>query len=141
MRFVLDPIYGDHLRGVGHPESPDRVEVVASHLQRLGAIGEALPARDATDEELERVHTAPYLELVKRETSRLNGARYLSTGDVVVDERSLAVARRAAGGAHSYGPPPSRAGLRCTARTGQQSAAWRARFTRWAGTGAPSTTG
>lgn len=99
MKFVLDPIYGDHLRGVGHPESPDRVEVVASHLQRLGAIGEALPARDATDEELERVHVAPYVELVKRETSRLNGARYLSTGDVVVDERSLAVARRAAGGA------------------------------------------
>jgi acetoin utilization deacetylase AcuC-like enzyme len=75
------------------------VEVVASHLQRLGAIGDALPARDATDEELERVHTVPYLELVKRETSSLHGARYLSTGDVVVDERSLAVARRAAGGA------------------------------------------
>jgi acetoin utilization deacetylase AcuC-like enzyme len=99
VKFVLDPIYGDHLRGVGHPESPDRVEVVASHLRRLGAIGEALPARDATDEELERVHTAHYLELVKRETSRPSGARYLSTGDVVVDERSLAVARRAAGGA------------------------------------------
>lgn len=99
MKFVLDPIYGDHLRGVGHPESPDRVEVVASHLQRLGAIGEALPARDATDEELGRVHSRDYLELVKRETSRLNGPRYLSTGDVVVDERSLAVARRAAGGA------------------------------------------
>ncbi|HEY1974929.1 MAG TPA: histone deacetylase [Candidatus Baltobacteraceae bacterium] len=99
MKFVLDPIYGDHLRGVGHPESPDRVEVVASHLQRLGAIGEALPARDATDDELERVHSRPYLELVKSETSRLHGPRYLSTGDVVVDERSLAVARRAAGGA------------------------------------------
>ncbi len=99
MKFVLDPIYGDHLRGVGHPESPDRVEVVAAHLQRLGAIGEALPARDATDEELERVHSARYVELVKRETSALNGARYLSTGDVVVDERSFAVARRAAGGA------------------------------------------
>ena len=99
MKFVLDPIYGDHLRGIGHPESPDRVEVVASHLRRLGAIGEALPARDATDEELERVHTAQYLELVKRETATLKGARYLSTGDVVVDERSLAVARRAAGGA------------------------------------------
>ena len=99
MKFVLDPIYGDHLRGVGHPESPDRVEMVASHLRRLGAIGEALPARDATDEELERVHAADYLELVKRETSRLHGARYLSTGDVVVDERSMAVARRAAGGA------------------------------------------
>ena len=75
------------------------MEVVASHLRRLGAIGEAIPARDATDEELERVHSAAYLELVRRETSGLHGARYLSTGDVVVGERSLAVARRAAGGA------------------------------------------
>jgi acetoin utilization deacetylase AcuC-like enzyme len=99
VKFVFDPLYGDHLRGIGHPESPDRVEVVASHLRSLGAMGETLPARDATDAELERVHTAPYLELVKRETSALRGARYLSTGDVVVDERSLAVARRAAGGA------------------------------------------
>ena len=99
VRFVYDPLYGDHLRGIGHPESPDRVEVVASHLQRLGAIGETLPARDATDEELERVHSAAYLELLKRETEGMRGARYLSTGDVVVDARSLAVARRAAGGA------------------------------------------
>ncbi|MBV8722026.1 MAG: histone deacetylase [Candidatus Eremiobacteraeota bacterium] len=99
MKFVLDEIYGDHLRGIGHPESPDRVEVVAAHLKALGAIGETIPARDATDDEILRVHTPQYLELVKRETGALVGARYLSTGDVVVDPRSLAVARRAAGGA------------------------------------------
>jgi acetoin utilization deacetylase AcuC-like enzyme len=73
--------------------------VVASHLRSIGAIAETLPARDATDEELLRVHSPEYLELVKREIGALHGARYLSTGDVVVDERSLAVARRAAGGA------------------------------------------
>lgn len=58
-----------------------------------------LDARDATDDELHRVHTAAYLELVKRECASLGGARYLSTGDVVIDDASLAVARRAAGGA------------------------------------------
>jgi hypothetical protein len=30
MKLVYDEIYGDHLRGIGHPESPDRVEVVFS---------------------------------------------------------------------------------------------------------------
>ncbi len=99
MLVVTDDLYGEHLRGVGHPESPDRVEVVASRLAARGLLHERLAARDATDEELLRVHSPQYLELVKDETSGLTRARYLSTGDVVVDERSLAVARRAAGGA------------------------------------------
>ncbi len=99
MKVVTDEIYGDHLRGIGHPESPDRVEVVAALLRERGLLGETVRARDATDEEIERVHFARYLELVKRETHGLHDARYLSTGDVVVDGYSLAVARRAAGGA------------------------------------------
>lgn len=57
-----------------------------------------MTARDASDEEIERVHTPQYVELVKRET--VPGApHYLSTGDVVVDNGSYAAARRAAGGA------------------------------------------
>lgn len=56
-------------------------------------------ARDATDEDLLRVHTRRYLDLVKREIENVESAQYLSTGDVVVDARSLGVARRAAGGA------------------------------------------
>lgn len=99
MKVVTDAIYGDHLRGIGHPESPDRVEVVAALLRERGLLGETVAARDATDEEIERVHRAQYVELVKRETNGLREARYLSTGDVVIDGRSLAVARRAAGGA------------------------------------------
>jgi acetoin utilization deacetylase AcuC-like enzyme len=103
LKFVTDAIYGDHLRGIGHPERPERVEVVASRLRRMRVLGpHTLVARDATDEELERVHTREYLELVTREVEaaeRGHSARYLSTGDVVVDGKSLAVARRAAGGA------------------------------------------
>ncbi len=75
------------------------MEVVAARLRASGVLGEALAARDASDEEIERVHTARYLELVKREVGALDGPRYLSTGDVIVDPSSLAVARRAAGGA------------------------------------------
>ena len=75
------------------------MEVVASLLRDRGVIRETIGARDATDEELLRVHTPHYLELVKREIGALHAPRYLSTGDVVVDSRSLDVARRAAGGA------------------------------------------
>lgn len=73
--------------------------MVAARLRERGLLSETLPARDATDEEILRVHSARYLELVKRESGQLVQPQYLSTGDVVIDERSLAVARRAAGGA------------------------------------------
>ncbi|MDP9025667.1 MAG: histone deacetylase [Candidatus Eremiobacteraeota bacterium] len=99
MKVVTDDMYGDHLRGVRHPESADRVEVVASRLAARGLLAAPVAARDATDGEIERVHSASYVELVKREIGSLDGARDLSTGDVTVDPRSLAVAVRAAGGA------------------------------------------
>ena len=75
------------------------MEVVAARLRARGLLQNPVAARDATDEELERVHRAAYVELAKREIGGLTRARYLSTGDVVVDARSLDVARRAAGGA------------------------------------------
>jgi acetoin utilization deacetylase AcuC-like enzyme len=68
-------------------------------LNAAGILGDRTPARDATDAELERVHSPQYVELVKRETGGTPPARYLSTGDTVVDEASLRAARRAAGGA------------------------------------------
>lgn len=104
MLVVHDELYGDHLRGIPHPESPDRVEVVAAFLSQRSpaSSGHAqfLKARDASDEEIERVHSPGYVDTVRREVAALRGhAGYLSTGDTVVDERSLRVARRAAGGA------------------------------------------
>jgi acetoin utilization deacetylase AcuC-like enzyme len=75
------------------------VEVVAARLAARGLAGEAIGARDASDVEIECVHAHRYVELVKREIGDLAGPCYLSTGDVLVDARTLAVARRAAGGA------------------------------------------
>jgi acetoin utilization deacetylase AcuC-like enzyme len=75
------------------------VEVVASRLRAGGFLERTIAARDATDAEIERVHAPRYLELAKREIGALEHPRYLSTGDVLVDAGSLAVARRAAGGA------------------------------------------
>ncbi len=100
MLLVYDEIYGDHLRGIAHPESPDRVEAVAAFLRKRGDLQDALAARDATAAEIERVHSEGYLNLVRTEAAALRGrAGYLSTGDVVLDEGSPAVAVRAAGGA------------------------------------------
>ena len=100
MIVVYDDLYTQHLRGVGHPESPDRVAFVARSLAEANLLGERIAARDATDAELERVHPHAYLERVKRDIAAIgDGAGYLSTGDTVIDASSLAVARRAAGGA------------------------------------------
>jgi acetoin utilization deacetylase AcuC-like enzyme len=65
-----------------------------------GILKDVVHARDATDAEIERVHPRSYVELVARETAAAVGdARYLSTGDAVIDGSSYRVARRAAGGA------------------------------------------
>jgi len=65
----------------------------------MGILRETIAARDATNEELERVHARSYVELVERETNGLVDPQYLSTGDAVIDANSARVARRAAGGA------------------------------------------
>jgi len=100
MIVVYDETYTEHLRGIGHPESPDRVATVAAHLGAAGLFSERAAARDATDAELELVHPRAYLERVKRDVDSV-GVRggYLSTGDTVIDSSSLSVARRATGGA------------------------------------------
>ncbi len=100
MIVIYDDKYTEHLSGIAHPESPDRVATVAAHLTATGLFSERAPARDATDAEIELVHPRAYLERVKRDVATV-GARggYLSTGDTVIDSSSLAVARRATGGA------------------------------------------
>jgi acetoin utilization deacetylase AcuC-like enzyme len=101
VRIVYDPLMAEHLRGVSHPESPDRVEATSGHLRAAGLWGDVSGARDASDDELALVHPKPYLERVKRDAQRVaaSGVGYLSTGDTVLDAQSLAAARRAAGAA------------------------------------------
>jgi acetoin utilization deacetylase AcuC-like enzyme len=100
MIVVYDELYTEHLSGTRHPESPDRVAYAARHLDSAGLLGERAAARDASDGELERVHPHAYLERVKRDVETVGTrAGYLSTGDTAIDASSLAVARRAAGGA------------------------------------------
>ncbi|MBV8727538.1 MAG: histone deacetylase [Candidatus Eremiobacteraeota bacterium] len=100
MRIVYDPLYAEHLRGIPHPERPERVAYVAGALQKYGKLDDVIAPADALDADILRVHDAQYFEDVKHEVAALHGhAAYLSTGDTVVDSTSLDVARRAAGGA------------------------------------------
>jgi len=89
-----------HLAGVAHPESPDRVRVVASELARRGMFEERVDVRAALPEELARVHPLAYIETVRRECAALDGAgaTMLSTGDTAIDRGSYEAASYAAGG-------------------------------------------
>jgi len=99
VQIVYDDLYAQHLKGIQHPESPDRVLAVVAHLRGAGIMDRYLDARDATDAELELVHPRWYVERVESEVARLGDeVGYLSTGDTVISEASFRVARRAAGG-------------------------------------------
>ena len=96
--IIYDPLYKAHDTGPGHPECPERCDAVLAGVrnevpdERLAW----LTARDATEEDLLRCHTAGYLDTVREDVADGYGA--LSTGDTNVGPQSLAAALRAAGG-------------------------------------------
>jgi len=96
--LLADEIFSQHDPGRGHPESPGRHAAVWDRLEEDGVLTKfsRIPARVATDGELERCHDPEYVALVVNEIT--SGVRTLSTGDTDVCEDSLEVARRATGG-------------------------------------------
>jgi acetoin utilization deacetylase AcuC-like enzyme len=66
--FVTHPGYVEHDPGYGHPERPQRLVAVEAGAE-LSGLGEDLvrvPARAATEREIERVHTPTYVAALKR---------------------------------------------------------------------------
>lgn len=101
--IITDTDYGNHLTGLGHPESPERIKVILSALQTANLLqpqNQKSP-RPAKREELLLCHTAEYIDLVTREVEALDSGEItdLSTGDVRICPNSLRVARLAVGGA------------------------------------------
>ncbi|MFO8239143.1 MAG: histone deacetylase [Prochlorococcaceae cyanobacterium] len=96
--LVIDPAFRLHDTGLGHPESPRRLEAIEAELQRRGLLQRCrlIQPRPAVDRELRRCHSARYLQTVRREVAY--GATQLSTGDTSIGEHSEDVARLAAGG-------------------------------------------
>src|SRR5580658_7632605 len=87
MLVAYDDELTRHLAGFAHPETPDRVRVVASELALLGMLGERIDSRLAGVDEIATVHSNAYIELARRECERLERgeATYLSTGDTAID--------------------------------------------------------
>ncbi|MCU1457088.1 MAG: putative deacetylase [Actinomycetia bacterium] len=91
-----DPIFAEHAPGPGHPERPARLAAVERGLAASG-LGEALvtlESRDATRDELERVHRPDYLDRLITLSEAGGGAL---DPDTQVSSASWAAAVRASG--------------------------------------------
>ena len=94
-----DPRFRAHEGPAGHPERPERLAAVAEALEGERASGElaldARPPRPAEDPELLRVHDAGHLARLAEAEQQ---APVRLDADTFFSERSLEVARLAAGG-------------------------------------------
>ena len=97
MILATDPACKKHDAGPGHPEQPARYDAVHEALKAAGLLAKAkvIGPRAMTNEDLQLVHTARYLEVAEREIRA--GRPMLSTGDTGVNEESWDAALAAAG--------------------------------------------
>lgn len=95
--YLTHPALSRHDMGPGHPESPMRLEAIRSRLMRSGLLQQTMQAdaREVTDEQLLRVHSAEHLNRLKQ-LSPDSGLVALD-GDTRMNPDSLASARLAAG--------------------------------------------
>jgi acetoin utilization deacetylase AcuC-like enzyme len=93
--YYDDPVFGEHDAGPGHPERPERVGAVRRGLGGAGLLEAVVPVapRDATREELLRVHSAVHVARV----AATEGKRVRFDADTATSPRSYAAALRAAG--------------------------------------------
>ncbi len=92
--IVEDPRYRNHRAPGGHPECPERLLAVGKAIaERADALAPLAP-REATDEELLRVHPASHVRSVTAAVARAPGH---IDADTYVSAESLTVARLAAG--------------------------------------------
>jgi acetoin utilization deacetylase AcuC-like enzyme len=103
MLFVgVDPRFADHDPGRGHPERPARLEAVHAGIDQAardvgvetGALVTPLPPRDATAEEITRVHTARHVARLEALAEHGGGSIDLDTS---MSAGSWPAAVRAAG--------------------------------------------
>jgi acetoin utilization deacetylase AcuC-like enzyme len=94
---IDDPLFLEHRAEVEHPECPERLTAARAGLEHatLPAPPERLAARDATNDELVRVHTERYIT----EVDGLAGRSGYWDADTFFSPASAAAARRAAGAA------------------------------------------
>jgi acetoin utilization deacetylase AcuC-like enzyme len=94
--IVTDDSYLEHDTGAAHPERPDRLRAIGRLLQSEPSPDWIrIPARDASGEELGRIHVPEHVARVAA-TARL--VRFKFDADTPASAGTFAAARRAAGG-------------------------------------------
>ncbi len=97
--LIHHPVYEQHDTGVGHPERPERYQVVMEALRgdaELWATLIEMKAPEAARGDVQACHTPQHFKRIERAVSE--GLGYLDA-DTTVSMRSLEAALRAAGGA------------------------------------------
>ena len=94
--YVYDPLYLEH-ELPGHPERPDRLRAIMSHLEESGVLAQMtrVEPRDATTHQLRFVHTASLIEAVAVTAGVI---KHRFDADTYASARSYEAALRAAGG-------------------------------------------
>ncbi len=99
--LAQDPLFSSHVSPPGHPERPERLLAVQAGLERAAArlpiTYRPMATRDATDDELARVHDAAYVD----QLGQMAGKSGFLDSDTFLSPGSVAAARRAAGSALS----------------------------------------
>ena len=90
---VDDPRFDDHVPPSHHPERPERLLAVRAAMAKSSVRFDPVVAREATDDQLARVHSPRFVERL----SRLRGKQGYLDPDTYVSPHSIDVARLAAG--------------------------------------------
>lgn len=96
--FVYHDRYLDHDTGAGHPERPDRLRSITTHLQQTELWNnlQHLPIVPASEDYVVQVHTPRHFNFVKQACKQ--SIKILDHGDTHVCEDSYDIALLAAGG-------------------------------------------
>ncbi|MBZ9556683.1 MULTISPECIES: histone deacetylase family protein [Modicisalibacter] len=97
--FISHPYCDRHHMGPAHPESPQRLESIRSHMALAGVLQQTMQAdaRQASDEQISRIHPLRYLKALARcvpDQGLIN-----LDNDTLMNPDSLKAARYAAGAA------------------------------------------
>ena len=92
----------EHRTGENHPEKPERLSSAVSVVKKNNTLSKYFiwpTITKASNDQIRLVHSNNYINLVKNEVHRLDGAQQvlLSTGDVVISKDSDEAARFAVG--------------------------------------------
>jgi acetoin utilization deacetylase AcuC-like enzyme len=97
LAYIFDPLFIDHDPGPFHPERPERLRAIQTHLQKRGFFNRVKisPPLAATRNQLCLIHTPEYVDHI----FSLNGKdRYvLDIGDTILSSKSVEAAKLAAG--------------------------------------------